>query len=116
MKLLELFCWGANPLKDWLWQRISACAFLIYAVAVLGYWYFSPNIAFADWRGFILAMPMRILGVLALAGLVIHAWIGLWTVITDYVKSKRTSNILFVVVIMMLLLYFGIGLFLFWGI
>jgi succinate dehydrogenase / fumarate reductase, membrane anchor subunit len=116
MKLLELFSWGSSPRKDWLWQRISACVFLIYAVIVLGYWYCNPNISFVGWHNFILSMPLRILGLLALTSLIIHAWIGLWTVITDYAKGKLISKILLTIVVILLLLYMGVGIFLLWGI
>ena len=115
MKLSALCSWETNPLKDWLWQRISAGVFLVYTAAVLIYWYASPNMTFATWHDFILATPMRILGSLALLSLVIHAWIGLWTVITDYVKGHMLSKILLTFIVALLLAYLGVGVFLLWG-
>lgn len=111
----KLFCWETSPLKDWIWQRVSACVFLVYAIAVLVYLYISPDVTFTAWRDFILSPAMRILGSLALLSLVIHAWIGLWTVITDYVKGDAISKASIMAVIVILIGYLGAGMFLLWG-
>ena len=57
-----------------------------------------------------LSLPMRLftlLMVLALAG---HAWVGMWTVLTDYVKSNGLRFVLQSAMILAVLVY------LFWGV
>ena len=77
---------GRNGLSDWIIQRLSAVILGIYFVVVLGFFVASPELDFASWRGFMSAMPMKIFTVLALLSLIGHAWVGLWTISTDYLK------------------------------
>ncbi|GAL36190.1 succinate dehydrogenase hydrophobic membrane anchor protein [Vibrio maritimus] len=52
---------------------------------------------------------------LALASLLIHAWIGLWQVLTDYIKPTMLRGALQLTVIAVLLGYFFSGFFILWG-
>ncbi|EKL13014.1 succinate dehydrogenase, hydrophobic membrane anchor protein [Vibrio cholerae HC-61A2] len=45
----------------------------------------------------------------------IHGWIGLWQVLTDYIKCSKLRAGLQLVVIAVLLGYFFSGLFVLWG-
>lgn len=83
-----------NGLSDWLIQRVSAIILLVYVLFLLGFLVTSNQLGFQEWQEYIRSTPMRIFSVLALLSLLAHAWIGLWTVATDYVKN--TSMRMFV--------------------
>ena len=50
-------------------------------------WFLTHQPTFELWQGFYTKPPMRLFTLLMLA-LVGHAWVGMWTVLTDYVKSN----------------------------
>ena len=111
----NLLVWASSGYKDWVWQRISALVFLVYALLVISYWAFFPEALLNDWRVFLLNPYMKVLGTLALISFVVHAWIGLWTVITDYVKPALLNKLAIIIVLALLLFYFVFGIVVFWG-
>ena len=78
---------GKNGIYDWLVQRVSAVVLLAWFLYV-GFEVFTADpLDYLAWKALFAQTWMRIftlLTVLALAG---HAWIGLWTVATDYMKK-----------------------------
>jgi len=80
--------YGRSGVADWVVQRFSALILAAYTVVMVGCLAVNGGeLTFAQWLGFMGQTWMRIftlLTVLALAG---HAWIGLWTVATDYMKK-----------------------------
>jgi len=48
---------------------------------------------------------MKVLAIVVWCAVAWHAWIGLWTVLTDYVKSPRLQQFLCGLVLLALLIY-----------
>jgi len=113
--LATLFQWRSSGLKDWVWQRITAVVFLLYVGLVLGYWFVFPQATHLQWRMFLLCPYMQVLGTVAYLAFLLHAWIGLWTVITDYIKPPALQKFTIFVVIFIIIQYLVTGLFLLWG-
>ncbi|KXS38361.1 MAG: succinate dehydrogenase membrane anchor subunit [Halomonadaceae bacterium T82-2] len=101
---------GRSGLSDWLIQRVSAVVLALYAVFMVGYLLFHPDLDYATWNGLFAQTWMRIFSLLAFVSLAAHAWIGLWTVVTDYIKP---TGIRFTVQIAIILAIF---IFLVWGV
>jgi succinate dehydrogenase / fumarate reductase, membrane anchor subunit len=59
---------------------------------------------------------MRIFSLLALLSLFYHAWIGIWTVITDYIKPVALRLIIEIIVVLALICYLIWGIEILWGI
>lgn len=81
-----------SGISDWLVQRASAYILGIYFVIVLGYIACTPDLTFEQWQGFMTCLPMRIFTLVALVGLIAHAWVGMWTVFTDYVNTHQMGE------------------------
>ncbi len=86
---------GRSGLYDWLMQRISAVILLAYFVFVglvlLG------GVDYASWKGLYSQTWMRIFSLMALLSLGVHAWVGIWSVLTDYLTERlmgQTGNVL----------------------
>jgi len=80
--------YGRSGVADWVVQRFSALILAAYTVVMVSWLAVNGgDLTFAQWQGFMGQTWVRIftlLTVLAFAG---HAWIGLWTVATDYMKK-----------------------------
>lgn len=77
---------GRSGLYDWMVQRATAVILLLYTLLIIGYLLFNPGLDYAQWRGFFDMTWMRIFTMLAILSMCSHAWIGLWSVSTDYIK------------------------------
>lgn len=92
-----------NGLKDWLIQRVTAVYFAVYAVFLVIYLMAHPHLAYGQWLRLFHCVGFQIATVLALITFVLHAWIGIWTVTTDYIKHTALRVSLQMLVILVLL-------------
>ena len=74
-------------LLDFVLQRITALVLGFYALCVLGFLLSRSEVAYAEWTGFMTSLPMTIFSTFALLSLALHAWIGMWTIGTDYIRT-----------------------------
>ena len=111
-----------SGLSDWLIQRISAVILAAYTLCVLGSFALNPDMDFAQWSAIYESNVMRIFSLIALASLCGHAWIGMWTIGTDYLTSLqlgkaatavRLSYQVFCMLLVAVYLIWGIQIF--WG-
>ena len=86
---------GRSGLYDWLMQRVTAVILLAYFV-VVGF-ILLGGVDYASWKELYSHTWMRVFSLLALLSLAIHAWVGLWAVVTDYLTERlmgTTGNVL----------------------
>lgn len=76
---------GRSGAYDWMVQRVSAVVLALYSVWLVGLLFFVP-MDFAAWSALFEQTWVRVFSLMALISLGAHAWIGLWTVSTDYIK------------------------------
>ena len=79
---------GRSGLSDWLLQRFSAVILLAYVFCVGGILLFTPGLDYAAWRDHFDSTAMKVFSLMALLSIVVHAWIGLWSVSTDYLTVR----------------------------
>ncbi|STY80390.1 Succinate dehydrogenase hydrophobic membrane anchor subunit [Moraxella catarrhalis] len=99
--------------RDWILQRISAVVLAVYSVVMVGFFLFN-DVNFESWQGFMLSLPMKLFSLVAILSLVFHAWVGMWTVLTDYVKSSGLRLVIQSLVIIAVLVYLFWGVMIFW--
>jgi succinate dehydrogenase / fumarate reductase membrane anchor subunit len=73
-----------NGLKDWLIQRVSAVYFAGYGLFLFMYFLLHPHLNHAEWQLLTGCIYFKTATVFAMAAFSLHAWVGIWTVITDY--------------------------------
>lgn len=105
-----------SGLSDWLIQRISAVIIAAYTLWLLGIFITQPDLQYADWRQLFTYTPMRFATLLCLLSLLAHAWVGVWTISTDYLKCAYARITFQIVVILALLTCFAWGIQILWGI
>jgi succinate dehydrogenase / fumarate reductase, membrane anchor subunit len=99
-----------NGLRDWLIQRFSSLIIGLYFIVLSIFFLSHGTIDYAILRNLFASTRMQIFTLITLISVFLHAWVGVWTVITDYVKPIALRLIIQVVVIVALAIYF------FWGI
>ena len=112
-----------SGLYDWMAQRVSAVVLAAYVLFLLGYVLFNPGMTYVEWHGLFSNNAMRIFSLLALVALGAHAWVGMWTIATDYLtpmsfgKSATAIRFLFQAVCgVAMFAYFVWGVQILWGI
>jgi succinate dehydrogenase / fumarate reductase membrane anchor subunit len=86
-----MICRGATL---WLLQRISAIFMLAYFFPMLAIWLTCPNLGYIWWSGYLSSDLMLALLLINLLMFFLHAIIGIWTVLTDYVPNLLLRNLL----------------------
>ncbi|PAV26284.1 succinate dehydrogenase / fumarate reductase membrane anchor subunit [Tamilnaduibacter salinus] len=77
---------GRSGVYDWLIQRVSAYVLALYTLFLLGFILFT-DVTYESWAGLFSTTWFRIFSLMALVAIGAHAWVGLWTVTTDYIKA-----------------------------
>jgi succinate dehydrogenase / fumarate reductase membrane anchor subunit len=78
---------GRSGLSDFVIQRVSAVVIALYALYLIFFFLFNPGVSHADLVGFFGTMPMKIFSTLTVLATAAHAWIGMWTIGTDYIRE-----------------------------
>ncbi|WED22534.1 succinate dehydrogenase, hydrophobic membrane anchor protein [Vibrio sp. JC009] len=105
---------GRNGVHDFLLIRATAIILTLYTIYLVGFFTFN-DIDYNIWMAFFSGTFTRAFSMLALTSILIHGWIGLWQVLTDYVKPTLLRGALQLVIVAVLLIYFFSGLFILWG-
>ena len=74
-----------------------------------------PNLNFSQWHELLTNPLFRIATIVSLLALSLHAWIGIWTVTTDYMKCTALRLSVQMLVVLWLLSQFIWGLMIVWG-
>lgn len=115
-KIMNISSLTGNGLRDWLVQRLTSVVLAAYLLFLLGFFLMHPAVDFFAWQSLFSSNWMRVFSVLAMLSLALHAWVGIWTVITDYLKPIALRLTVQTIVLLALLAYFIWGIEIFWGI
>ncbi len=77
-----------SGLYDWVLQRLTAIVLGAYSVFLFGYILCNPDMDYYQWSGLFDHLSMKIFTLLSLLSLVAHAWVGMWTITTDYLNDR----------------------------
>jgi succinate dehydrogenase / fumarate reductase membrane anchor subunit len=72
--------------RDWLGQRITAIALVLYTIYLLFMVLTVPELTYSSWYSLFLGPFMRVATLLAMLALIYHAWIGMRDVLMDYIQ------------------------------
>lgn len=104
-----------SGVRDWLMQRVSAVVLGLYVITLIGFFIINPHAHFQTWHNFFYNPIIKSFSFLALLSLVAHAWIGVWTIFTDYVKPKGLRLLLESLMVLALFVYLAWGISIIWG-
>lgn len=105
-----------SGLRDWLLQRVSAIILGAYVIFLAAFILFHPQMDYFTWSNLFKNPIMRISTVIVLVAVLIHAYIGMWTISTDYLTKCTAVRLLFQAVVFLALIAFLIwGIIILWG-
>ena len=107
---------GRSGLYDWVVQRLTAVALALYTLFLLGFLIASPDLQFAQWEGLFAQTWMKVFSLAALISLCGHAWVGMWTGSTDYLKAAGIRFAFQLVCASALFVYLVWGIDILWGV
>lgn len=107
---------GRNGVHDYLLIRASAIVMTLYVIFLMSFFVSESSINYHNWYAFFGNTFTKVFTMLALVSVLVHAWIGLWQVLTDYVKVAALRALLQLAVIVALVAYVFSGLFILWGV
>ena len=107
---------GRNGVHDFILIRATAIILTLYTLYLVGFFTFGPEITFASWQAFFSQLTTKVFTLLALGSILIHTWIGLWQVLTDYIKSAALRVCFQFGIVAILFVYLFSGFFIVWGV
>ena len=105
---------GRNGVHDFLLVRATAIVLTLYILYMVGFFAITGELTYEVWSGFFAFT--KVFTLLALFSILIHAWIGMWQVLTDYVKPVALRLGLQLIVVVALLVYVIYGFVVVWGV
>ena len=78
---------GRSGTHDFILLRASAIILALYAIFMVSFLVSAETLNYAVWTNLFGHLGMKVFTMLALTAVLIHGWIGIWQVLTDYVKT-----------------------------
>ena len=107
---------GRNGVHDFILVRATAIVLTLYIIYMVGFFAISSDLTYQSWTAFFSSAFTKVFTLLALFSTLIHAWIGMWQVLTDYVKSLALRLTLQLVIVIALVTYVIYGFVVVWGV
>ncbi|ABL99631.1 succinate dehydrogenase, hydrophobic membrane anchor protein [Shewanella amazonensis] len=107
---------GRSGVHDFILLRASAVILACYTIFLVSFIALSAPLTFEIWHGLFSTLPMKVFTLLALIALLIHAWIGIWQVLTDYVKQTALRGVLQFTFVVTAFAYLAAGIVIVWGV
>ena len=105
-----------NGVRDFLLVRASALVLAAFVLFLLVYFVVHPQLSFTTWQHLFVSLPMKLFTLLALVALLVHGWIGMWQVVTDYIKPVAWRALTLLAVTLAVICYLGMGIMVLWGV
>ncbi len=106
---------GRSGLHDWFIQRVSAVVVAAYVISL--FVYFAGNdVSYESWRSLYAGNAFKVFSLVTLIALTAHAWIGMWTVFTDYIKPVAVRFVAQALLIIASLAVLVWGVTILWGV
>ncbi len=106
---------GRSGTHGYIMLRSTAIIIALYTFYFVGFVAFS-DLSYRVWSDFFASTGTKVFTLLALIALIIHAWIGVWQVLSDYVKSTGLRGFLQFILTTLTLVYALVGFVVLWGV
>lgn len=105
-----------NGVQDYVSLRATALVMTAYTFFILFIFLTTPEMTYEIWSGLFSQLSVKIFTFITLLCIWVHTRIGLWQVLTDYVKGTTMRTVLTFILNTLGLVYVAAGLFILWGV
>jgi len=116
MKMNNTRTVSRGGIRDWILQRISAVILIIYMLVAGVMLIKHSPLNFTEWQAIFTPAWFKVVSLIAFLSVVVHAWLGVWTIFTDYVHPWKLRFFLLSVVMLLLIAYFIGFIQIMWGV
>ena len=86
MKVTNVTSLTRSGLSDFVVQRVSAVIMALYTACVVGFFVATPELTHGQLVAYFGSTAMVLFSTLTVLATAAHAWIGMWTIGTDYIR------------------------------
>ncbi len=105
-----------NGVQDFVTLRATAAIITLFSLYMGWFFISTEHVTYEIWRELFSGMFMKVFTLATLLAIMFHVRIGLWQVLTDYVKPTGLRALLQYVLNIMAFAYAAVGLFVLWGV
>ncbi|MBO1255514.1 succinate dehydrogenase, hydrophobic membrane anchor protein [Alteromonas sp. 5E99-2] len=105
-----------NGIQDYVSIRATAAIIAAFTLYLAFFFITTDDITYEIWKGLFSTIGMKVFTLAALVAVMIHTRIGLWQVLTDYIKAPGLRAVLQYVLNLIGFVYVAVGLFVLWGV
>jgi len=106
---------GRSGVHDYILLRATAIILLAYVIYLVGFIAIT-EMSFQVWSDFFSLTFTKVFTLMALIAMLVHSWIGIWQVLTDYVKCTLLRGTLQFVLTTVAFAYVIFGFVILWGV
>lgn len=107
---------GRSGTHNFILLRVSAAIIASFILFLVSFLLATPQLTYEAWTGLFGHTAMKVFTLLTLTAVLAHGWIGIWQVLTDYVKNALGRGVLQFIFSVALIVYWLTGLFVLWGV
>lgn len=105
-----------DGVQDYVSLRTTALVITAYVVFMMFFFLTTPVVDFEAWTGLFSNIAVKVFTFITLLCIWVHTRIGLWQVLTDYVKNSSARSVLSFILNIIGLAYVVTGIFVLWGV
>lgn len=105
-----------NGVQDFVTLRATALIITLFSFYMTYFFIATPVVTFEIWKDLFSSIFMKVFTFITLVAIMYHVRIGLWQVLTDYVKGPGLRATLQYVLNIIAFVYVAVGLFVLWGV
>lgn len=83
---------GRTGSFDFIFQRFSAIILAAYLFFIVGFLLKNPGLDYVTWKNLFDQTWMQIFSTMAIVSIIVHAYAGLWVVVTDYFTTRMLGS------------------------
>ncbi|MBV8802382.1 MAG: succinate dehydrogenase, hydrophobic membrane anchor protein [Gammaproteobacteria bacterium] len=103
-------------LTEWIFQRVTALIMAIYVIGLVAFIMGHSPLDYNQWHDLFSNVGIKTATMIVVLSILYHAWIGMWTIFTDYVKPLVLNMFLQGAVLLSLVACFFYALLIVWGV
>jgi len=107
---------GRNGVHDFILLRASAVILVLYTLLLAAFFLVTPSVTYNVWQEFFACISVKVATMLSLLALLVHAKIGVWQVLSDYIKPAFLRGTLQFFFSILLLAYLLFGFSIVWSV